>query len=137
MNSSIFPLLTLFLAHLHSRPTHFWCLRILIHAPHTSGAPAYSFTPHNSGAQHTHTHPTIPAPQHTHSRPTFPASQHTHSRPTFPVSQHTHSRPTHIPTNGFIIHKKSPNVSSHSRTSFKIYIVSTTGQPIIRTTCIL
>ena len=62
MNSSIFPLLTLFLAHLHSRPTHFWCLRILIHAhtypatqhthsrPHISAAPAYSFTPHNSGA---------------------------------------------------------------------------------------
>ena len=60
MNSSIFPLLTLFLAHLHSRPTHFWCLRILIHAhtypatqhthsrPHISGAPAYSFTPHIS-----------------------------------------------------------------------------------------
>jgi len=46
MNSSIFPLLTLFLAHLHSRPTHFWRLRILIHAH------------------------TYPAPQHTHSRPT-------------------------------------------------------------------
>ena len=33
MNSSIFPLLTLFLAHLHSRPTHFRRPSILIHTP--------------------------------------------------------------------------------------------------------
>ena len=82
MNSSIFPLLTLFLAHLHSRPTHFWRLRILIHA-HTYPA-----------TQHTHSRPThfgrlrilIHAPQFR--RPTYSFTPHISNVPAYPFTPH-------------------------------------------------
>ena len=83
MNSSIFPLLTLFLAHLHSRPTHFWCLRILIHTPHFR-RPAYSYTPHNSGA------PAYSFTPHISSVPAYPFTPHISGVSAYSFTPHAH-----------------------------------------------
>ena len=114
MNSSIFPLLTLFLAHLHSRPTHFWRLRILIHA-HTYPAP-----------QHTHSHPTIPAPSiliHTPQfrRPSILIHAPHFQRPSIPIHA-PHFRclsilihaPRTSPQTG-LLYTKSPRMYLHIR----------------------
>lgn len=114
MNSSIFPLLTLFLAHLHSRPTHFWFLRILIHA-HTYPA-----------TQHTHSHPTIPAPSiliHTPQfrRPSILIHAPHFQRPSIPIHV-PHFRclsilihaPRTFPQTG-LLYTKSPRMYLHIR----------------------
>lgn len=83
MNSSIFPLLTLFLAHLHSRPTHFRRPSILIHTPHFR-RPAYSYTPHNSGA------PAYSFTPHISSVPAYPFTPHISSVSAYSFTPHAH-----------------------------------------------
>ena len=83
MNSSIFPLLTLFLAHLHSRPTHFRRPSILIHTPHFR-RPAYSYTPHNSGA------PAYSFTPHISSVPAYPFTPHISGVSAYSLTPHAH-----------------------------------------------
>lgn len=83
MNSSIFPLLTLFLAHLHSRPTHFRRPSILIHTPQFR-RPAYSYTPHNSGA------PAYSFTPHISSVPAYPFTPHISGVSAYSFTPHAH-----------------------------------------------
>ena len=83
MNSSIFPLLTLFLAHLHSRPTHIRRPSILIHTPQFR-RPAYSYTPHNSGA------PTYSFTPHISNVPAYPFTPHISSVSAYSFTPHAH-----------------------------------------------
>ena len=83
MNSSIFPLLTLFLAHLHSRPTHFRRPSILIHTPQFR-RPAYSYTPHNSGA------PAYSFTPHISSAPAYPFTPHISGVSAYSFTPHAH-----------------------------------------------
>ena len=83
MNSSIFPLLTLVLAHLHSRPTHFRRPSILIHTPQFR-RPAYSYTPHNSGA------PAYSFTPHISSVPAYPFTPHISGVSAYSFTPHAH-----------------------------------------------
>ena len=83
MNSSIFPLLTLFLAHLHSRPTNFRRPSIHIHTPQFR-RPAYSYTPHNSGA------PAYSFTPHISSVPAYPFTPHISGVSAYSFTPHAH-----------------------------------------------
>ena len=106
MNSSIFPLLTLFLAHLHSRPTHFRRPSILIHTPQFR-RPAYSYTPHNSGA------PAYSFTPHISSVPAYPFTPHISGVSAYSFTPHAHPHNSGAPAYPF-----TPHISGVSAYSF-------------------